>query len=117
MTHPKVRANTIDTGFIERELKKLTPEAPAPQRSRTVRRGGRHRRRGAQSAPREAHSPWQTSGWMPVGRRQRVFTFRQGQGAEHKVSLIYGNGPTTLSIGDRELAFVDVARPMTAASI
>src|SRR3982075_1340563 len=25
VTHPKVRANTIDTGFIERELKNLTP--------------------------------------------------------------------------------------------
>ncbi|MEO8318664.1 MAG: acetyl-CoA carboxylase biotin carboxylase subunit, partial [Bradyrhizobium sp.] len=30
VTHPHVRANTIDTGFIERELKNLTPEAPAP---------------------------------------------------------------------------------------
>ena len=30
VTHPQVRANTIDTGFIERELKNLTPEAPAP---------------------------------------------------------------------------------------
>ena len=30
VTHPKVRANAIDTGFIERELKNLTPEAAAP---------------------------------------------------------------------------------------
>ena len=28
VTHPEVRANAIDTGFIERELKNLTPEAP-----------------------------------------------------------------------------------------
>ena len=34
-----------------------------------------------------------TFGWMPVGRRQRVFSFRQGQGAEHKVTLHYGYGP------------------------
>src|ERR1700716_3743044 len=27
VTHPKVRANAIDTGFIERVLKNLTPEA------------------------------------------------------------------------------------------
>src|ERR1700710_468947 len=31
VTHPDVRANTIDTGFIERELKNLTPPAPAPE--------------------------------------------------------------------------------------
>ncbi len=30
VTHPNVRANAIDTGFIERELKHLTPEAPVP---------------------------------------------------------------------------------------
>ena len=29
ITHPKVRANTIDTGFIERELKKLTEASGA----------------------------------------------------------------------------------------
>src|SRR5580698_393973 len=28
--HPDVRANKIDTGFIERELKTLTPSAPSP---------------------------------------------------------------------------------------
>ena len=30
ITHPNVRANTIDTGFIERELKKLTESSGAP---------------------------------------------------------------------------------------
>ena len=57
------------------------------------------------AAKADAHSPWLTSGWMPVGRRQRVFTFRQGQGAEQVVSLHYGNGPASLSIGERELTF------------
>ena len=50
-------------------------------------------------------SPWDTFGWMPVGRRQREFSFRQGQGTEQKVTLRYGNGPSTLAIGDTELAF------------
>ena len=59
----------------------------------------------AKAARAEAHSPWLTSGWMPVGRRQRLFTFRDGHGGEHKVSLQYGNGPATLSIGEREMAF------------
>ena len=46
---------------------------------------------------------------MPVGQRRRVFTFRQGQGGEHKVSWIYGNGAATLAIGDRQLAFAILA--------
>ena len=59
----------------------------------------------AKAARAEAHSPWRTAGWMPVGRRQRVFMFRHGQGAEQKVTLAYGNGPATLTIGEREIAF------------
>jgi 3-methylcrotonyl-CoA carboxylase alpha subunit len=42
---------------------------------------------------------------MPVGRRQRVFVFRGGQGAEQKVTLRYGNGPATLAVGAREIGF------------
>jgi 3-methylcrotonyl-CoA carboxylase alpha subunit len=34
-----------------------------------------------------------------------VFELRQGQGAEQKVALDYGNGPSTLSIGERQFAF------------
>ncbi|MFH1343500.1 MAG: acetyl-CoA carboxylase biotin carboxylase subunit [Pseudomonadota bacterium] len=105
VTHPQVRANTIDTGFIERELKNLTPAAAVPHdlelgAAVVAILGDETKRAGA-----EAHSPWRTAGWMPVGRRRRVFTFRDGQGGEHKVSLIYGNGPATLAIGERELAF------------
>jgi 3-methylcrotonyl-CoA carboxylase alpha subunit len=105
VTHPTVRANAIDTGFIERELKNLTA---------TVATSGDLELGAAvaailadehKAARGEAHSPWRTFGWMPVGRRQRVFSFRQGQGAEQKAILQYGNGPSTLTIGNRELAF------------
>jgi 3-methylcrotonyl-CoA carboxylase alpha subunit len=34
-----------------------------------------------------------------------VFSFRQEQNPEHKVTLHYGNGPSMLSIGEREFAF------------
>ncbi|QWG16036.1 acetyl/propionyl/methylcrotonyl-CoA carboxylase subunit alpha [Bradyrhizobium sediminis] len=105
VTHPDVRANTIDTGFIERELKNLTPAAPAPHDLELGAAVVTILAEEAKAAGAEAHSPWRTSGWMPVGRRQRVFTFRHGQGAEHRVTLTYGNGPATLSIGERELAF------------
>jgi 3-methylcrotonyl-CoA carboxylase alpha subunit len=105
VTHPKVRANAIDTGFIERELKNLTPEAPQPGDLELCAAVAAILQEEQKAARAEAHSPWRTSGWMPVGRRQRVFSFRHGQGGEHKVTLGYGSGPATLSIGTHEYAF------------
>ena len=109
MTHPQVRANTIDTSFIERELKGLTEplhalgdlEHCAAVTAIIV--GER------QAAAGETNSPWQAFGWQPVGLRSRVFAFRQGHGPEQKVTLSYGNGPSTLAIGDREFAFTTAA--------
>jgi 3-methylcrotonyl-CoA carboxylase alpha subunit len=105
VTHPDVRANAIDTGFIERELKNLTPAAPVPGDLELGTAVAAILAGEQQAARAEAHSPWRTFGWMPVGRRQRVFSFRQGQGGEHNVTLQYGNGPSALTIGQRELAF------------
>jgi len=105
VTHPDVRANTIDTGFIERELKNLTPPALAPGDLEFCAGVAAILGEEAKAAQAEAHSPWRIAGWMPVGRRQRVFTFRHGPGAEQQVSLRYGNGPATLSVGKREFAF------------
>jgi 3-methylcrotonyl-CoA carboxylase alpha subunit len=105
VTHPRVAANTIDTGFIERELKNLTASSAAPGDLELCAAVAAIVGEEQEAARAEAHSPWRTFGWMPVGRRQRVFSFRQGQGTEHKVGLHYGNGPSALSIGDREFAF------------
>src|ERR1700726_2736320 len=105
VTHPDVRANAVDTGFIERELKNLTRPPAAPGDLGLWAAVAAILGEEAKAARTEARSPWLTSGWMPVGRRQRPFTFRQGQGAEQKVSLKYGKGPATLSIGEREMAF------------
>src|SRR5450432_4025391 len=96
VTHPKVRANAIDTGFIERELKNLTPEAAAPGDLELCAAVAAILQEEQKAARAVAHSPWRISGWMPVGRRQRVFAFRHGQGGEHRVTLTYGNGPATL---------------------
>jgi 3-methylcrotonyl-CoA carboxylase alpha subunit len=104
VTHPAVRANEIDTGFIERELKALTEASAVPgdlEWSATVAAILADEWKAAQG---EASSPWQTFGWMPVGRRQRVFAFKSAH-AEQKVTLTYGNGPSILSIGGRDLAF------------
>jgi 3-methylcrotonyl-CoA carboxylase alpha subunit len=115
VTHPDVRANAIDTGFIERELKHLTPAAPAPHDLELGAAVAAILGEEAKAASADAHSPWRTAGWMPVGRRQRVFTFRHGQGSEQQVSLNYGNGPATLAIGEREIAFT--AAPNVAGGI
>jgi 3-methylcrotonyl-CoA carboxylase alpha subunit len=108
VTHPDVRANVIDTGFIERELKNLTPAAPPPHDLELGAAVAAILGEEAKAARAQAHSPWLNSGWMPVGRRQRVFTFRHGPAGEHKVSLQYGNGPATLGIGERGMAFTSV---------
>jgi 3-methylcrotonyl-CoA carboxylase alpha subunit len=104
VTHPKVRANAIDTGFIERELKHLTPDAAAPGDLELCAAVAAILQDEQQAVRAEAHSPWRTPGWMPVGRRQRVFAFRHGQ-AEHKATLTYGSGPATLAIGGQEFGF------------
>jgi 3-methylcrotonyl-CoA carboxylase alpha subunit len=104
VTHPKVRTNAIDTGFIERELVGLTSTVAAPgdfELCAVVAAILADEQRAA----RETSSPWQSFGWMPVGRRQRVFAFRVGHGAEQKVTLTYGNGPATTTIGGRDFAF------------
>lgn len=110
VTHPKVRANAIDTGFIERELAALTPEARPPGELELCAAVAAIVNDERQAAQAESASPWQTSGWMPVGRRQRSFAFRVGHGPEQEITLSYGNGPSTLLIGERELVFAIAPR-------
>jgi 3-methylcrotonyl-CoA carboxylase alpha subunit len=110
VTHPDVRANAIDTGFIERELKNLTPPPVAAGDLELCAAVVAILDEEQLTAKAEARSPWQTSGWMPVGRRQRLFTFRHGQAAEQAIRLQYGSGPATLSVEGRELAFASSSR-------
>lgn len=105
ITHQKVRANAIDTGFIERELSVLTSASPAPGELELCAAVAAIVNDERQATQAGATSPWQTFGWMPVGRRQRSFAFRVGHGPEQEIMLNYGSGPSTLVIGERELAF------------
>jgi 3-methylcrotonyl-CoA carboxylase alpha subunit len=105
LTHPDVRANAIDTGFIERELKNLTPEPVSPGDLELCAAVTAILLQEFPAAFAEAHSPWRTAGWMPVGLRQRLFTFRHGQGAEQEIRLHYGNSPAKWSIGERQVVF------------
>src|SRR4051812_23528422 len=89
VTHPDVRANAIDTGFIERELANLTSAGSAPGALELCAAVAAILGEETIAARREGHSPWLASGWMPVGRRQRLFTFRDGQGTVHTIGLTY----------------------------
>jgi 3-methylcrotonyl-CoA carboxylase alpha subunit len=106
ITQPDVRANAIDTGFIERELKNLTPVPPGPGDLELCAAVAAILFEEEKASRTEPRTPWLTSGWMPVGRRQRLFRFRQGQhGAEQDVKLHYGRGSATLEVGAREMSF------------
>jgi 3-methylcrotonyl-CoA carboxylase alpha subunit len=109
VTHPSVRANTIDTGFIERELQALTPAPRAAGDLELCAAVAAILTQEQTAADHEPPSPWRSSGWMPVGRRQRLFTFRAPDGAEHAVTSAYGRGAPTLSIGAREIWFTSKA--------
>jgi 3-methylcrotonyl-CoA carboxylase alpha subunit len=98
VTHPEVRANRIDTGFIERELEVLTPQAADAGALELCAAVAAIVVQEEVASRAEATSPWQTAGWMPVGRRHRVFTFRHGHGAERKATLRYGSGPAEIEI-------------------
>jgi 3-methylcrotonyl-CoA carboxylase alpha subunit len=110
VTHPKVRANAVDTGFIERELTILTPAARPPGELELYAAVAAILGEEAKAVQAEAPSPWRVAGWMPVGRRLRIFTFRHAHGPEQQVSLQYGSGPPTLAVGNRELAFTSSVR-------
>jgi 3-methylcrotonyl-CoA carboxylase alpha subunit len=112
ITHPQVRANAIDTGFIERQLEALTPQPAAPGELELCAAVAAILQTETEAARADAGSPWRIAGWMPVGRRKRTFLFRRGHGADHvdaEVTLQYGGGPSMLAIGGRELTFAYAA--------
>ena len=104
VTHPQVRANAIDTGFIERELAGLTARQLQLSDLELAACVAAIVHEEAQSRSDGHRSPWQTAGWMMAGVRQRSFLFRSG-GSEYKVSLRYSPGSSTLVIDDRQIAF------------
>jgi 3-methylcrotonyl-CoA carboxylase alpha subunit len=105
VSHPAVRANLIDTGFIERELHNLTAEKGGAGEFELCAAVATVVNEEQKTARKDASSPWQTFGWMPVGQRQRAFSFRQVQGAEQNITLTYGGGSSALSVGDRHYRF------------
>lgn len=107
VTHPTVQGNAIDTGFIERELSKLTPGAPVVSATELCAAVAAILD-GERQAVRNPLSPWHagSGGWMQVGRRSRNFVFRQaGQEGEQRAVLHYGPSGMTVTVGGEVLPF------------
>ena len=112
ITHPDVRANTIDTSFIERELAKLTPAEAELSDLELAAAVASILQSEAAAAGSDSKSPWRASaGWAAVGARHRRFVFRQADGTERKASLRYGQGTSTLAIDGRKLGFASSTSP------
>ena len=112
ITHPDVRANTIDTSFIERELAKLTPPEAELTDLELAAAVGAILQSETAAAGADVKSPWRAgAGWAAVAARRRRFLFRQADGTERKVSLRYGQGAATLAIDGRITAFASSASP------
>jgi 3-methylcrotonyl-CoA carboxylase alpha subunit len=103
LSHPDVRANRIDTGFIERNLQQLTRTAddlgPADIAAAVAAVLVR------ESALQDTRSPWSKGGWMPGGERRRTLTFRDAAGGHWSAALGYGGNGMTLSLDGVDHAF------------
>ncbi|WP_425909397.1 acetyl-CoA carboxylase biotin carboxylase subunit [Nitrobacter sp. TKz-YC02] len=108
VTHADVRANAVDTGFIERHLQDLTQPSAPPSETELAASVAAVLLAESKMSPTDQASPWRTAGWMVVGRRRRRFVFRQGQ-AEHEITFVYGNGPYEIRLGKENLAFAFAA--------
>jgi 3-methylcrotonyl-CoA carboxylase alpha subunit len=103
LSHEDVRANTIDTGFIERHLKELTQQERDPSEADIAAAVAAVLAR--EFAMRDARSPWNKAGWVTGGERQWSMTFRDTQGRDHSATLRYGRNGMALKVGEAERPF------------
>lgn len=103
LSHPDVRANKIDTGFIERHLNDLTQARSDLQAADLAAAVATVLAK--EFTTRDLHSPWNKAGWLTGGARQWAMTFRDVQGNEHAATLRYGGNGMTLKIGEAEMDF------------
>ncbi len=98
--HGDVRANQIDTGFIERHLTELTTDAATPGHQEFASAVAALLVAESAASKSDTASPWHVGGWMPVGARKRAFKLRHEQ-QETSVLLHYRPGEASLTIGDQ----------------
>ena len=106
VTHAEVRANAIDTGFIERELKGLTEHARRGGRSRALRGGGGDPHRRAEGRARRGAFAVADL-WLDAGRPAQAGVLvpagAGGRASGHPA--LWQGACRPLSTGERELDF------------
>ena len=105
-----MRANEIDTGFIERELKNLTEssaEAGDLELCAAVAAIVEQEQKAARSESAFALADL----WLDAGRPAAagVLVPCRGRAPSRRSTLQYGNGPSTVTVDDREFVFAFVA--------
>jgi 3-methylcrotonyl-CoA carboxylase alpha subunit len=103
LSHPDVRANRIDTGFIERHLQDLTK--PARELAAADIAAAVAAVLVKEAALHDTRSPWSKGGWTGAGERRRTLTFRDAQGGEWSAAQVYGGNGMTLTIDGKDHAF------------
>jgi 3-methylcrotonyl-CoA carboxylase alpha subunit len=101
LRHPQVMQGEIDTGFIEREISRLTASAPtlAPLDLAAACSAVLLREQSELAASDE--SPWtRTDGWTLAGRRSRRLSFRHG-GQRYDAVLWYGRDGLAMEFDGR----------------
>jgi 3-methylcrotonyl-CoA carboxylase alpha subunit len=103
LSHPEVRANRIDTGFIERHLQDLTkpPDELKPADIAAAVAAVLVK----EAAVHDMRSPWTRGSWTGAGERRRTLTFRDTQGGEWSAAQVYGGNGMTLNVGGADHAF------------
>jgi 3-methylcrotonyl-CoA carboxylase alpha subunit len=96
LQHPQVARGEIDTGFIERELPKLTGERPLTALDMAAACAAVILREPEPTAAEADPSPWDASnGWTLAGRRSRRLSFR-AHGRQHDAVLWYDRNGVVL---------------------
>jgi 3-methylcrotonyl-CoA carboxylase alpha subunit len=121
VTHSAVRANDIDTNFIERELSTLTgstsdisPALLAASVAALLLREADE----ASPDPSDPHSPWDLrTGWMPVGERRRLLRFRDPDGQDHDLALRYTRQGLRIEIAEKMADFAFERRDLSTADV
>ena len=108
--HERVRAGTMDTGLIERDLAHLTGAMLEPSaRDLAAAVGAVVIRETLATAGRVPASPFdRADGWMLAGQRRRTLTFRLGA-TDHAATLVYTRKGLSLEVGETRSPFRAVA--------
>lgn len=121
VAHPAIRANRIDTSFIEGELGGPAPGRPVlamAEMAAAVAAFLIRKAAAVQADPADPWLPWDArSNWMPAGERRRVIAFHDAEGRVHTATVRSTRDGTVLEAAGQERRFVHEARTGSAMDV